>query len=118
WPVQIALAGVALVAEPGVLRPPEDLLGFPDVGTSEAEAKRLEAHRLHGHVAGEHQEVGPRDFLAVLLLDRPQQSTRLVDVRVVRPAVQRGEPLRALSAASASVGNAIGACRMPRHANK
>ncbi len=31
-------------------------------------------------------QVGPRDLLAVLLLDRPEQAARLVDVDVVRPA--------------------------------
>ncbi len=68
---QLALALVALVAEPRVLRTPEDLLRLPDIRPAEAEPERLEAHRLHGDVAGEDEQVGPRDRLAVLLLDRP-----------------------------------------------
>ena len=40
----LRVGGVALVAEPGVLRTPEDLLGLPDVHPAEAEAERPEAH--------------------------------------------------------------------------
>jgi hypothetical protein len=69
---QLALAAVPLVAEPCVFGSPEDLLGLPDVGPAEAEAERLEPHRLHRHVARQHEQIGPRDLLAVLLLDRPQ----------------------------------------------
>src|SRR5262249_26932638 len=38
---KVAHAAVALVAEPGVFGAPEDLVGFPDVGTAESEAERL-----------------------------------------------------------------------------
>ena len=86
---QLALAAVALVAQPGVLGTPEDLLGLPDVLAAEAEAEGLEAHVLEGHVAGEDQQVGPGDLLAVLLLDRPEQPAGLVEVGVVGPAVER-----------------------------
>ena len=106
---------VALVAEPGVLRTPEDLLGLPDVLAAEAEAEGLEAHRLQGDVAGEHQQVGPRDLLAVLLLDRPQQPAGLVEVGVVGPAVERGEPLAAVAGAAAAVVDAVGARGVPAH---
>ncbi len=92
---ELALAAVALVAEPGVLWAPEDLVGLPDVRTPEAEAERLEAHRLEGDVAGEDEQVGPRHLPSVLLLHRPQQAARLVEVRVVGPAVERREALRA-----------------------
>ncbi len=110
---ELAVAAVALVAEPGVLRTPEDLLGLPDVRTAEAEAEGLEAHRLQRDVAGEDEEVGPRDGRAVLRLDRPEQPARLVQVRVVRPAVQRGEALRAVAATAAAVLDAVGARRVP-----
>src|SRR3712207_8054023 len=56
----------SLVPEPGVLGPPEDLLGLPDVLAAEAEAERGEPHRLVGAVAGEDEEVGPGDLAAVL----------------------------------------------------
>src|SRR5262249_40535153 len=64
---ELAVAAVALVAEPGVLRTPEDVLGLPDVGTAEAEAEGLEPHGVHGYVAGQDQQIGPGDLLAVLL---------------------------------------------------
>ena len=67
------------------------------------------------HVAGEDQQVGPGDLPAVLLLDRPEQPARLVEVRVVGPAVERGEALRAAAAAAAAVGDAVRAGGVPRH---
>ena len=112
---ELPLAAVALVAEPGVLGTPEDLLGLPDVLAAEAEAEGLEAHRLQGDVAGEHQQVGPGDLLAVLLLDRPQQAAGLVEVGVVGPAVERGEALGAVTGAAAAVLDAVGAGGVPAH---
>ena len=118
WLAELAVAAVALVAEPGVFRTPEDVLGLPDVGPAEAEAKRLEPHRFHGHVAGQDQQVGPGDLLAVLLLERPEQPARLVEIRVVGPAVQGSEALLAFAAAAAPVGDAVRAGGMPRHADE
>ena len=57
-------------------------------------------------------------MLAVLLLYRPQQAARLVEIAVIRPAVQRGEALLPAIGAAAAVGGAISACRMPRHADE
>jgi hypothetical protein len=110
---QLAVTAVALVAEPGVLGTPEDLLGLPDVLATEAEAEGLEAHVLEGHVAGQDEQVGPGDLLAVLLLDRPQQPPGLVEVGVVGPAVERREPLVALAGAAAPVLDPVGAGGVP-----
>ena len=114
---ELAVAAVALVAEPAVLRAPEDLLGLPDVLATEAEAEGLEAHRLERDVAGVHQQVGPRDLAAVLLLDRPQQPARLVEVGVVGPAVQGGEALAPVAGAAAAVLDAVGAGGVPAQAD-
>ena len=117
--LELTIAAVALVVEPDVLVAPVDvLLRLPDVGTSAAEAERLEAHRLHRDVAGEHQEVGPRDLAAVLLLDRPEQAARLVEVGVVRPAVERGEALHARTGATATVLDAVRARCVPGHTHE
>ncbi len=113
---QLAVTGVALVAEPGGLGTPVDvLLGLPDVLTAAGEAEGLEAHRLQGHVAGQDEQVGPGELLAVLLLDRPQQAAGLVQVRVVGPAVERGEALLARSGAAAAVADAVRARAVPGH---
>ncbi len=113
---ELALTRVALVgAQPFLLFSPEDLFGLPDVLAAEAEAKGLEAHRLQGHVARVGDQVGPGDLVAVLLLDRPQQPAGLVQARVVRPAVQRGEALHALAGAAAAVVDAVGARGVPAH---
>ena len=110
---ELAVAGVPLVAEPGVLRPPEDLLGLPDVLAAEGEPERLEAHVLQRDVAGEDDQVGPRDLPAVLLLDRPQQAAGLVEVGVVGPAVERGEALGALAGTAPAVRDPVGAGGVP-----
>ncbi len=116
---EITLAGVALVgAQPFVLLTEEDLLGLPDVGPAEAEPESLKARRLQRHIAGEHQQVGPRDLVAVLLLDRPQQPACLVQVGVVGPTVERGEALHALPATAAAVVDAVGARGVPAHADE
>src|SRR5207253_11021901 len=112
---QVPVAAVALVAAPGLLRAPVDLLRLPDVGATEAEPERLEPHRLRGEVAGQDQEVGPGDLVAVLLLDRPEQAAGLVEVGVVRPAVEGGEALLAGAAAAPPVLDAVGAGGVPRH---
>src|SRR3712207_7551478 len=58
-----------------IRRPPRSTL-FPYT-TLFRSAEGLEAHRLHGDVAGVDQQVSPRDLVAVLLLDRDRKSTRL-----------------------------------------
>ncbi len=116
---ELTIAAVPLVLEPHPLGTPVHVvLGRPDVGAAAAEAERLETHRLEGPVAREDQQVGPRDLLAVLLLDRPQQAACLVEADVVGPAVQWGESLRAGTATAAAVGDAVGARRVPRHADE
>ena len=112
---ELPVAAVALVTEPGVLGAPEDLVGLPNVLSPEAEAERLEAHRLVGDVAGVDEQIAPGDLPAVLLLDRPEQSARLVEARVVGPAVEGGEALSALTATTTAVGDAVRAGGMPRH---
>ena len=116
---QIALARVALVVQPGLFRAPVDvLLRLPDIPASAGEAEGLEAHRLEGDITGEDHQVGPRDAAAVLLLDRPQQPARLVEIGVVRPAVDRREALVTGAGAAPAVGDAVGAGAVPGHADE
>ena len=113
---ELPVAAVALVAEPLGLGPPVDvLLRLPDVLAPAGETERLEPHRFQGTVAREDHQVGPRDLPAVLLLDRPQQAARLVEVRVVGPGVEGREALRTRGAAAAAVVDAVGAGAVPRH---
>src|SRR5207302_6425969 len=87
--IELAIAFVALVPQPRALRPPEDvLLGLPDVRAPAAETEGLEPHRLQCDVTGKNHEVGPGDFSAILLLDRPEQPARLMQARLVRPAIE------------------------------
>jgi hypothetical protein len=112
---EVAFAAVTLVTEPRVFFAPEDLVRFPYVDAATTEAERCEAHRLERTVARENDEVTPRQVASVLLLHGPQQAARLVEVRVVGPAVEWREALRT---AAASVGGAIRARAVPRHPNE
>src|SRR4029453_18485118 len=97
------VAAVALVAQPGGFRAPVDVLRLPDVGAAAAEAERLEPHRFQRDVAVQDHQVRPGQLAAVLLLDRPEQAARLVEVAVVRPAVERRETLLARVGATATI---------------
>src|SRR6202007_45575 len=106
--LQIPLAAVTLVREPLALRSPVDvLLGFPDILAPAAESEGLETHRLESDGTGEDHEIAPGDLAAVFLLDGPEQPPRLVEVGVVRPAIERREALLPGSGAAASVADAV-----------
>jgi len=98
---EVASAGKAgLVVEPFLLVSPVDVnLRRPDVLAPASETEGLETHRFQRDVARKDDEVGPGDFFAVLLFDRPQQPARLVKVDVVGPAIERGKTLVAVSRA-------------------
>ena len=114
--LELAVAEVALVRKPLAFRTPVDrIVRLPGVHPAAAETERLEAHGLEGDIAGQDQEVAPGDFPAVFLLDRPQEPTRLVEARVVRPAVEGRKALLAISGAAAAVVNAVGAGAVPGH---
>ena len=116
---QLAVAAVALVAEPGRFWSPVDaVLGLPGVLSSTREAVGRKAHRLECAVTREDQQVGPRDLLAVLLFDGPEQSTSLIEADVVGPTVERRESLHSRSGSAAAVADAIGARAVPGHANE
>ncbi len=114
---ELAFAAVAFVAEPRALGTPVELFRLPDVGAAAGEAERLEAHRLERNVTCENHQVSPRDLPAVFLLDRPQQPARLVEVGVVRPAIQRREALLTCAGAAAAIRDAVRARAVPRHAD-
>ena len=106
------------LVHPQLLGAPVDRLRLVDVGAATAEAEHRAAHAFDGDIAGQHEQIGPADVLAVLLLDRPQQAARLVEVAVVRPGIERGEALLAAGCAAAPVAGAIGAGRVPGHADE
>ena len=117
---QIALAAVALVAaEPGRFSAPVHvLIGFPHVGAATRKTEGLEAHGFERHVPGQDHQVGPRNLAAIFLLDRPEQATRLVQIGVVGPAVERRKALLPCPGATPAVGQAVGARAVPGHADK
>src|SRR3970282_1760944 len=105
--------------QPRDLLPPVHVrVRLPYVRTAAAEAEGPEAHRLQRHVAGEDDQVGPGDLPAVLLLDRPKDAPRLIEVHVVGPAVEGREALLAPAGAAAAVGDAVGSGGVPGHADE
>src|SRR5271169_1445920 len=117
--LKITVAAVALVRQPLAFRSPENVLfGLPDVLAPAAKTEGLESHRVQGDVAGENHQVSPGDFPAVLLFDRPQQPARLVEVHVIRPAIERREALLTGSGPAAAVADAVRPRAMPRHTNE
>src|SRR5581483_3138326 len=106
------------VGQPGAFWSPVKLFGLPDIFAATAETESLETHRLEGNIASQNHEVGPGDLPSVLLLDRPQQPPCLVEVHIVRPAIERSEALLAASRPAAAVADAIRAGAVPRHANE
>ena len=115
---ELAFARVAAVAQPGALRAPIELFGLPDVSTATGETEGLEAHGFERDIAGQDHQVGPGNGVAIFLLDRPDQASRLVQIGIVRPGIERGETLLAHAGATAAIGDAIGAGAVPRHADE
>src|SRR5882724_11867213 len=114
--LKITVAAVALVREPLALRPPENVLfRFPDIRAPAAKTEGLEPHRLQCDVTSENHEVGPGDFPPILLLDRPEQPARLVEVHVVWPAIERREALLTGSSPATAVADAVRTRAVPRH---
>ena len=114
----VAVVVANVVAEPLGLSAPIDVLGrLVCVGAATREAEGGAVHGLEGDVAGEQHQVGPRDLVAILLLDGPQQAAGLVERDVVGPGVERSKALLAFAAAAASVRDTVGASRVPCHAD-
>ena len=106
------------LVDPLFFRAPIDQFGFEHVLAAAAEAEHRPAHRFDRDIAGEHEQVGPAEVLAVFLLDRPQQAPGLVEIAIVGPAVERGEALLPARGAAAAVAGAIGTRGVPRHADE
>ena len=115
---KLASFSVSLVRQHLRLRAPVDPLWLPIIGAATGKSEGLEPHILHRHVARKDHQVSPRDLVAVLLLDRPQQTTRLVEVAVVGPAIQRFKSLLTTIGATTAIRCSIGACAMPGHTHK
>lgn len=106
----LVAVGVAhIVAQPCVFATPVDrLVGLEGVGPSTSEAKGLAAHGFEGDVAGEEHQISPRDLVAVLLLDGPEQTAGLVEGDIVGPCVEGSEALLAFTTTATTVGDTVG----------
>ena len=120
---QLAIARVAAVGlvtggQPLAFGAPVDVFfRRPDVRPATGKAEGLEAHGLQRDVAGQDHQVGPGQLAPVLLFDRPEQAPRLVEVAVVRPAIQWGKPLVAGTGTATAIGGPVGTGGVPGHAD-
>ena len=116
---QMPIPTVALVSQPLTFRPPINiLLRLPHIRPPTRKPEGLKSHRLQRHVPGQHHQVRPGNLVAILLLDRPQQPPRLVQIAIVRPAVQRRKPQRPKPRSPATIRHPIRPRTVPRHPNK
>src|SRR5690606_12180449 len=105
--------------DPLLLGPPVNVaLGLEDILAAAAEAEHRPAHRFDRDISGEDEEIRPADLVAIFLLDRPEEAARLVEIAIVGPAVERSKALLPAVCPAAAVSGAIGARRVPRHANE
>ena len=116
WILEIPVAGVPFVSQPLAFRPPVNVLfRLPDILSPTGKTQCLEPHGFESTVAGEDHQIGPGDLAAILLLDRPQQPTGLVEVHIVGPTVQRRETDCAGTRTATAVGDAVRPRTVPRH---
>ncbi len=115
---ELAFAAVAFGAEPGGLGAPVDRLRFPDVLAAAAEAEGLEAHGVQRYVAGQDRRGRPREARPLFCLIGHVAAQYLVEVAVVGPAVQWCRRPLLAGARAAGRRSAIGAGRVPGHADE
>ena len=117
--LQIPIAAVALIAaKPFLFGSPIDQVRFPVIRASASKAEGLKAHLFQRDIPGQDHQIAPGDLFSVFLLDRPQKSARLVEIRVVGPAVERLESLLSTACAAATVTRTVSPGTVPGHTDK
>ena len=89
----------------------------PDIFAAKAEAEGFQTRRLIGDIAREQHQVRPGHRVSVFLLDRPEQATGLVQITIIRPAIERRKAQIPCAAAPATINGAIRPRRVPGHAH-
>ena len=123
WVDEITVARVAAIGIIGWGKPcffgtPIDVLFWmPNIRPAEGEAESLQTHRLVGHGTGIGNQIGPAELVAVFFLNWPEQTTRLIQIDVIRPRIKRRKALVAGTGSAPTVSAAVGPGRMPRHTN-
>src|SRR5690554_216272 len=100
-----------------LVTPVDVFFRVPDVLTAEGEAVRRQPHRLIGYGTGQDNQVSPAQFVAVLFLDRPQQTAGLVEADVIGPGVQWSEALVTGTTATTAVLDTVSTGSVPGHTN-
>ena len=55
---------------------------------------------------------------AILFLDRPKEAAGFVEIDVIGPAVEGSKTLIASACSASAIGNPVGSCAVPSHANE
>ena len=115
----LTIAAVAFVTQPLRLAAPIDLVfRLPDVFTTTTKTERLEAHRFERDIARKNHQVSPRQTFAVFLIDRPEQPAGLVEVTVVRSAVEGRKALIAGTSTTTAIRDAMSSGAVPCHSDE
>src|SRR6204780_3866448 len=106
---ELSLSGIArLRTQPLFLRAPiHVMVRLPYVLPAASKTEGFEAHRFERHITGKNHQVGPGNLAAKLLFDWPEQPSRLVETRVVRPTIEWRKALLASAAAAAAVTGTV-----------
>ncbi len=117
--LKLTVAAIAIITKPGLFVTPVDVFfRLPKIDTAAPKAKGLEAHGFEGAVPREDDEIGPGNPVAIFLLDGPEQASRLVEVAVVGPTVDRCQSLVAATGPTPTIGGAVGAGTVPGHTDE
>ena len=115
----LASVAVSVVSKPLIFATPIDVIfRVPDVRSATTETEDRAAHGFDSDLAGKDEQVSPTDGITILLLDWPQQASSLVEVSVVRPAVERCKSLCTSSATASTVAGSVGSGSVPGHSNE
>ena len=111
---ELPVAAVALVAEPRVLGAPEDLVGLPDVLAPEAEAERLEPHRLVARSCRRRSSRSAQEILRPYFCLTGQSNRRALSRFALSGQLLSGaKRCCAAAATAAAVGDAVRAGGVP-----
>jgi hypothetical protein len=106
------------IAEPGFFGAPVNgFVGFPNIFSASTKSQGFETHGFQGNVAGEDEEVGPGDAIAIFLFDGPEETSGFVKVGVIGPTIQGCEALGPCGGSATPIKDPIGTSTVPGHPN-
>ena len=84
---KFALTRISLFCKPFLLAAPICFIRLPHILTATAKSKCFKSHGFQRNIAGENDQISPRNLFAILLLDGPHQAPRFVQIDIVGPTI-------------------------------